>query len=485
MKKLTVWALLATLVVAGSAFAAPGQVRANATFPTGAPATTNNDDSCDIGVAPAATLLLPYFEVDINNRNGENTLFTITNTSRLEYVAHITLWTDYSFPVIDFNVFLTGYDVQSLSLYDIIALGQIAPPLGTGFGRPGSPEGAFSTDDANPLVNQNTCTNLPSRLDAAYMNRLQRAFTTGAVPGIGTSGPASISCAAGTGGSGPGSNNRRPGTANAIGYATIDVAAVCGTALPSDPGYFVGPRAEALFDNVLIGDYQQVNSAQNFAQGNPMVHIRAIPEGGATGVAVPTNFDRTFYSRYQSAANPRADRRQPLPSQFAARYINGGTGAFETFYKIWREGDVDAANVTCATARNNITSVTEFVTFDDRENAAGAAPDQGPISPAPINEFALPETGLYAFGATAGTFPEVANANNGWVYMNLDNDEADTIASQNWVVVSMRAEGRYSVDFDAAWLGNGCSPAAAESRVNAGPGGAIIGPAPNETPNLP
>ena len=31
--------------------------------------------------------------------------------------------------------------------------------------------------------------------------------------------------------------------------------------------------------------------------------------------------------------------------------------------------------------------------------------------------------------------------------------------SQNWVIVSMFAEGKYGVDFDGAWLGNGCSAA--------------------------
>jgi len=35
--------------------------------------------------------------------------------------------------------------------------------------------------------------------------------------------------------------------------------------------------------------------------------------------------------------------------------------------------------------------------------------------------------------------------------------------SQNWTIVSMFAEGRYSVDFDAAWLGNG-APARLRSR---------------------
>src|SRR5687767_12299890 len=106
MKKLTVWALLATLVVAGSLFAAPAQrgVVAEATFLTGSPATTNNDDSCDISVAPAATLLLPYFEV-AEDRAGETTLFTITNVSQFPAIAHVVLWTDFSYPVIDFNIY--------------------------------------------------------------------------------------------------------------------------------------------------------------------------------------------------------------------------------------------------------------------------------------------------------------------------------------------------------------------------------------------
>jgi hypothetical protein len=471
MKKLTVWALLATFVVAGSAFAVTGRgVEANATYLTGAPTTTNNDDSCDIGVAPAATLLLPYFEVDLASRTGERTIFTITNVSNVEQVAHITLWTDYSFPVIDFNVYLTGYDVQSIDLYDVIALGDIAPTRGTGFEDPGSPEGDFSDD--NPLVNEETCRNLPADLNQQYVTRMQQAFTVGTVPALG-----GAAACTGIGSSG------HPNNA-AIGYATIDVASRCGTQLPSDPGYFTA-GGEALFDNVLIGDYQQINSGQNFAQGNPMVHIRAIPEGGVPGSGLVTNFDRTFYARYQTT--PRADRRQPLPSRFAARWIDGGTGSFETYMKIWREGRVAPGAAACTGAGDvspaNITSVTEFVTFDEEENAVGAAPEEGPISPPIELDFVLPEASRVKVGND--TFPELNNgAIAGWIYMNLDNAAADNIASQNWVVVSMRAEGRYSVDFDAAWLGNGCTPAAALSEVDPG-GTAIIGPAPNVTPDLP
>src|SRR6185369_6021463 len=46
-------------------------------------ATIHNDDSCDISVMPAATLLLPYFEVDINSPQtvARTTIFTVVNTS--------------------------------------------------------------------------------------------------------------------------------------------------------------------------------------------------------------------------------------------------------------------------------------------------------------------------------------------------------------------------------------------------------------------
>src|SRR6266550_1707987 len=78
---------------------------------------------------PAATLLLPYFEVDAYAPigSGPTTLFTITNTSRYPQIAHVTLWTDWAFPVLGFNLFLTGYDVQAINLYDVIVRGIIAP----------------------------------------------------------------------------------------------------------------------------------------------------------------------------------------------------------------------------------------------------------------------------------------------------------------------------------------------------------------------
>jgi len=453
MKKFTVMAMMALLVVAGSAMAAPGKVAANATFDTGGPATTNNDDSCDISVAPAATLLLPYFEVDISaaNSTGETTLFTITNTSNVDQIAHVTLWTDYSFPVIDFNIYLTGYDVQAINLFDVISRGVIAPDGGTG--TTVTKRGKYS--DLNASLNLGQCDRLPGALDEDYIERMQSAFTEGSVPDFGDL---------------PGCNNVGGEHDNAVGYATVDVADLCSTSLPTDPGYFT---SEIRFDNVLIGDYQQVNSNEDYAQGNPMVHIRAIPEGGEPGSPAIVNFPRTFYSRYQAGGT--VDRRQPLPSIFAARWIQGGAGAFQTSYKIWREGQTDSINANaCGEWQNNVTAVAEVVRFDEAENAIGDVPVSR-VSPPKTTENTLPETSLTSVADTSvyPTLPGGAVA--GWMYLNLDNDDQDGFASQNWVVVSMRAQGRFSVDFDAAWLANGCTPEEPLSEVTTGTG--IIGPA--------
>jgi hypothetical protein len=468
MKKFTVWALLAMLVVAGSAFAAPGagKVTANATFATGGPATTNNDDSCDISVAPAATLLLPYFEVDLTNAAGETTLFTITNTSNLDQIAHVTLWTDYSFPVIDFNIFLTGYDVQAINLFDIISRGVIAPDAGTGtaVAVPGRTTARrVPTSDVNTTLNLAACDRLPGTLDPQYVQRMQRAFTAGEVPDLGIL---------------EGCDEVGLVHTNAIGYATIDTADLCSTSLPTDPGYFT---SEIRFDNVLIGDYQQVNSSQNFAQGNPMVHIRAIPEGGDVGTVATINFDRTFYSRYQ--AGGVLDRRQPLPSVFAARWIQGGANQMATSYKIWREGATGVGAPVpdeCGEWDENNTNVAEIVRFDEAENPVGDVPISR-VSPPLTTEFTLPETSRTSV-ADSSIYPQLPNgATAGWTYLNLDNSTTDSpLASQNWVVVSMRAEGRYSVDFDAAWLANGCTLQEPISEITTGT--EIIGPAVAATP---
>src|SRR4029450_11324771 len=103
---------------------------------------------CTIDDVPGATLLLPYFEVDLANTNGITTLFSINNASATAILAHVVVWSDLSVPVLDFNVYLTGYDVQSINLRDILVSG-VLPHTASAGQDPGdtiSPKGAFSQD---------------------------------------------------------------------------------------------------------------------------------------------------------------------------------------------------------------------------------------------------------------------------------------------------------------------------------------------------
>jgi hypothetical protein len=525
MKKFLVLAMAATLLMAGSAFAVQRNISSTALVPTPEltftngfqPTSTNNNDTCDIGLTPAATLLLPYFEVETAGAagTGATTLFTITNTSRFPQIAHVTVWTDWSFPVLDFNIFLTGYDVQGINLFDVIVRGIIVPgaPAGTSITTvPGSPQPAGSTIGATPANNTSnpnfiltggrdvraSCAGLPGTIQADLANAIKNALTTGT---------GYVSTAASCGSTRIGFDH---GT-RAIGYVTADVVSYCSQQLPTDSGYYSGSAGAMLFDNTLIGDYQQIGptpagagtAAAFDAQGNPMVHIRAVPEGGVSGahtggsVIVPTNLPFTFYDRY-TGATPTWDRRQPLPSLFAARYIQGGTAGFATDYKIWREGLTGNTTVCGDYAANSSLLVTSFIRFDEHENSYGTG-IANCVSPCGSVVTTLPETSRTA--TTAPIFPTLTGLDvGGWMYLNLSNQATSVIGttasqvtaytaartgfgvvgtavppargsrttSQNWVIISMFGNvgtNRLSVDFDAAWLGNGCTNAEASGAV--------------------
>jgi hypothetical protein len=429
-----------------------------ASFPSGSPSTTNNDDSCDIALLPAATLLLPYFEVDVSAPQtvARTTLFTIVNTSQVPQIARVTIWSDLGYPVVNFNLFLTGYDVQALNLYDVLARFIIAPPAGTSSTTvPGS---RSLPNNANPnfaATASAECEINPGPFPAPIGNDIRNALTIGRISTCG---------------------NAMIGTthANAIGYATIDVVKTCSLTFPDSEAYY----DDLLYDNVLTGDYQTINpnsATGNYAAGNPLVHIRAIPEGGAAGAPTPvTNLPYTFYDRYTPRATPAKDRRQPLPSAFSARFIQGGSGAFNTNYQIWREG-ITGGNAACADYAKNVgTSMTftDVVRFDEHENPAVLNPCPILILCTPVVPV-LPESSSVA--TSASVFPVMPGSDvGGWMYLNLNNSDARARPSQNWVAVTMFAEGRFSVAFDATMLANGCTPAPAA--------GTTIGPGPNTVP---
>jgi hypothetical protein len=283
----------------------------------------------------------------------------------------------------------------------------------------------------------------------------------------------------------------------ATGYITIDVVKTCGVAFPTDEAYY----NDLLYDNVLTGDYQIISpnaATGNYAGGNPLVHIRAIPEGGPAGVMTPTNLPYTFYDRYTSRGNENArtmDRRQPLPAVFAARFIQGGTGAFNTNLQVWREG-VTGSNAACTSYAANggvLMKITDMVRFDEHENPTSNA--NCGIILIPCVPFAGVLPAASSTGTDSSLFPLMSGAAadpGGWLYLNLSNGGSQLYSAkrpfnvnnttvrpnQNWVTVSMSAEGRYQASFDAVMMANGCSVAPAITNSISEP----IAPGANITP---
>jgi hypothetical protein len=515
MRKILVFTAFALLIAAGAfpqAGTLPGPI------PTGVlgsgPHALINQDSCEIGYTPAATLLLPYFEIPQDNSG--DTIFSITNVSNVPAIAHVTIWTDLSFPVLDFNIFLTGYDVQAVDIGGIISTGALPATNYPGaVGTVIAVAGATPLDDngnmhfgTTAVINNGSapgsCANPPS-INAGVLSAMQSALSGGlyTIPGA-----AAQSCLGTVStGANPGGFAKKPW----IGYITVDVAAICSQKLPIDKTYYT---QEILWDNQLMGEwirYSTINPA--FASGTNMVAIPAVPPGYSATASKPpvapavlrggilTGLRWTFYSRYEQDATGVAaqnyNARVPLPALFGARWINYNSGTSD--YLIWREGVTGNSAVSgcngAAYAANNMPFV-DIVRFDEDENSSVTSGGCN-TSPCPVTSAVLPEASRQIVGANAGTngvIPKnpTVGATGGWTYFNLSNPNESAAAgvpqisngvaiggmrpTQNWVVSQLTAPisptVTMGVDFNATYLANGCSGA----EVNTGAGGFAIGP---------
>ena len=99
---------------------------------------------CATDAEPAATLLFPFVQYDYEGGDGgQTTLFAITNVSADAQIVHITVWTDYSMAILDFNLTLTGYDVQTFNIRDILRDGTLPADPGSNIWW----DGRLTTDD--------------------------------------------------------------------------------------------------------------------------------------------------------------------------------------------------------------------------------------------------------------------------------------------------------------------------------------------------
>jgi hypothetical protein len=386
-----------------------------------------------VGDQPAATLLLPYFEVDLANPGGANTFATVNNASATATLVHVTVWSEMHVPVYAFDVYLTGYDVQPISVRDI--LNGVLPRTASVGQDPGNlitPRGPFSQD-----INFASCTgNLPIPAPTAATIAHVRAALTG------TASPVNGQCAT--------RSNSTPTIAR--GYITMDVTNACSSLFPSDAGYFVnGGTGIAGNRNQIWGDYVQTNhlSGLDGGDGSPLVHIIA----SSTDPELITPGQYTFYGRLNGFT--AIDNREPLSTTFFARYANQTANGFQpTQLTVWRDNKGPQGFFACGTTPAWYPLVQkQIIFFDEQERPVllTAIPASDTPTPFPAGTQRVQVGGPKLPSAFA----------SGTVYLNLmttiagnANPPEDPTAewTQAWVTVHQKGTGRYSIGYPAALL---------------------------------
>ncbi len=447
---------------------------------------------CTIDVVPAATLLLPYFEVDLeaNPGKGVDTLFSINNASATPTIAHVSVWTDWSQPVLDFDIFLTGYDVQSVGLHNVLVGGKLPVTAdeqsdqGQDGGRVDDPtstcDGTVDSCSPHGLPEWDgsfdgtgiTVAGVADCIDIfpLFVNPLLTGARLEEAQAKLRGAPVDGACF--------GADH---GDFIARGYVTIDNANACSLLFANDPGYFsngVDPGI-ASNENQLWGDYFIVDPFNNFARGGSLVHVEADNDfdGGDSGY--------TFYGRY-STLDGAADNREPLGTSWGVRYLTGG--AFDqTYLTVWRDAtitDIDASGFACGTAGTadvgpawHPMNETQVMAFNESESFEELCelvfgPPGPPVSPPEDPEFGDPVCfPLETQQVEVGSDPLAPIYDFGWLYLNLNvgiddgsgapdyDPGTDGTLAQSYVEASYSALGSYSVGLPAVELTSACTDA--------------------------
>ena len=384
---------------------------------------------------PAATLLLPYFAVDLDTSDGLTTVVSVGNTLDVPVIVHFTLWTDLGVATLDWNVYLTGYDLYRLDLRELFDAGVLPP---TSHNNPAvSPVGIFSST-SNPVsgvgpgtASCNAQLPLPN-LPPILQQHIRSAHLGG--PSILFGGLCSAI---------------DHDDSVARGYLTMDVVRSCTLVFPSDVGYFAdGGNGEATNENAIVGDFAYITHNRRKAEGHSLVHLEASSSAATTQ---PGQY--TFYARYSGGA----DNREALPTTYWARYEapKSQTGKSSLLY--WRDSKQGVNPFSCSQPFPSPfpLDANQIVVFDDQENPD--VPSTGSFSPA-VGSF-VPfswAAGRVRIGGTAFPVP----FDTGWMYLNLNNTVAGSQVPheplmQNWISTSYESVGgRYQWGMDAFPLDN-------------------------------
>ncbi len=457
---------------------------------------------CSTDAVPAATLLFPFVQYDYEGGfEGETTVFSITNVSSDAQIVHITVWSDYSVAILDFNLTLTGYDVARLNIRDILGTGHLPTedPTGTGglvrtdniwstLNAGGTPfdDGPYSTHNElhNPAI---TINNLADpQATAPALNCDPAVWVSSPVNYVDPIDQDTLNLFQGYLQASMAGNNSywedcsgSPGSVTFPDetwfvsrtdgptwlYITADVVGACNKDLPDNQAatYFSTARTEGVLDNnVLIGDVIWLNQTDRYSEADNAVHLESDPAAGGT----------TFYQRYLVAGT--ADYREPLPTAWAFRYqinedagINTWIRAFKASSNFRTVPDLGSSttnfgNITTpgpsALYANACIPYTYYAWDEDEQvNSFSSSEDpwsgglEDPIRPVPN---ILP---LETQEVEAGQFFLVGQSDGdafGWLMFVWPSSNGHPAEYQTWMGVKYSGFGDYTAGLSGAVLAN-------------------------------
>jgi hypothetical protein len=451
---------------------------------------------CAFDAVPAATLLFPFVALDYNSPlTGTSTSFSITNVSSEAQIVHVTVWTDFSVAILDFNILLTGYDVISMNIRDIFINGNLpvtktqghtttegvfptgpvspanqANPANWLDGLLADPQPTQSISDRCPATDPNNPANYENNpIPPGFLNLFQgylqvsqtvdRLQSDDCDKAGGFADPVAVTPA-------PFWAARDTSTPTWM-YITADVVETCNLLFPDALVYW---ETEARYDNVLIGDVFWTNTEERFSEASNAVHIEADLDLGAVATTAPTGQPVSFYHRYSAlpSVGATSDYREPLPTAWAFRYLGAGVANVGTDIRVWKGSSAEEVTYDLERIGDKFTPSTlvasnchayTYYAWDEEENVTTVStvpwslPTGGTVVPnlipletqeIPVDELNTPA----AFGWMLFVWPASNYPGDPFGYTNFDD------FYQTWMGVKYNAADQWSAAMDAAVMGN-------------------------------
>jgi len=463
--------------------------------------------TCTVDQRPAATLLVPWFQVTFNPDGSPqtatspslqpalDTIVTIGNASSAPTIAHVAVYNDRSVMVLDFNVALTGFDVQSMRMSTVLSgtlpstpittshVSNRDTPLSQAQQGEGSSGGDFDVCQRNPLaavypvgflrVRPNAPTSpedntLATALYPVPAFQQGGGFQLDTLDSLDAQIPDALGCSAPI---------DRVISGLIHGYMTVDMVNYCNLSNAQDPAYYLNDAIG--MENNLFGEVIFTSSTGIPTYGASTVNIEA--DRSFSNLANGGQFDqtaiartRTFYGRYWSPVTETfctncgtgvsptdlaviapwdrgfGDEREPLGLKYAARYFEGS--GVTSNWIVWRaSASVGAGGATgqaatflkdlttnqtgtTAGACTSVEPTPSIVFFDEDENTTTvtSVPLPSPLPP-PAASINIPKE---TQRISPSTFPRPTGAVAGWAsleFRNLTSAPNGTVLDQAWV----------------------------------------------------